>query len=256
MISLLFPVAWAIGVYMGEMIFPYRIDIFPRWIHTLRQLCIAGIVASIQLCFLFTAIPYVCIRAEAARWGILNRVTIPAVAGMCVAFILFDLWMYWWHRANHRIPLLWRLHRAHHNDIAMDSTTALRFHPVEVVISSVLNLAIIAVYGLRTEHLFVYNIVFQPVIFFHHSNLRVPAMLDSVLRSLIVTPAMHRIHHSVEVVETNSNYGSVFSFWDRFFGTYTSASMKEKITIGLPYFREIHWQGIWGFLKIPFSKIV
>ena len=188
-------------------------------------------------------------------YGILPRLQLSRWLGIIVAFVLLDLWMYFWHRANHRVPWLWLIHRAHHNDVQMDSTTALRFHPLEIAISSLLNLGVIAFFGMEMDRLIVYSLVFQPAIFFHHSNVALPQAWDQRLRCLIITPDMHRVHHSIEPDETNSNYGSVFSFWDRMFATYGKRRETQTITLGLKTFRERKWQGVRGFLQVPFTPV-
>lgn len=234
---------------------PYFKDRKERLRHALPNMIIAFVDVLINLGFLFAiTIPFI-------RWtttnsfGILRLIHPPLWLELILAFILFDLWMYGWHRANHRLKLLWLLHRAHHNDIGMDSTTALRFHPLEIIISSIFNLAIIGFFGLDMRQLIFYATVFQPVIFFHHSNIALPEKWDRRLRAVIVTPNMHRVHHSIETGETNSNYSSVFSFWDRIFASFKKREDTRGIIYGLNIFRDNKWQGVRGFLEIPFQKI-
>lgn len=153
--------------------------------------------------------------AEVRGFGLTRLLPLPEEVAVAVALVAFDGWMYLWHRANHALPLLWRFHRLHHLDRAMDATTTVRFHPVEITISTLLRLAVLPILGLRIEHLLIYEIVLFPVILFHHSNIRFPEHSDRVMRAVLVTPAMHRVHHSKRQVETDSNYGSVLSIWDR-----------------------------------------
>jgi sterol desaturase/sphingolipid hydroxylase (fatty acid hydroxylase superfamily) len=198
----------------------------------------------------------------AAQWAAVNsfglarafdlaRFDAPLKALML--FALFDLWMYWWHRLNHRVRMLWMLHRAHHADRAMDASTAVRFHPLEILLSSILRPAVIVVLGMELAHLALYEAVLLPVILFHHSNLALPAKIDRALRALIVTPDMHRVHHSRVVPETHSNYSSVFSFWDRLFGSYRQRDDTRKIDLGLNILRDDRWQGFVGVLFTPFA---
>jgi sterol desaturase/sphingolipid hydroxylase (fatty acid hydroxylase superfamily) len=139
----------------------------------------------------------------------------PEEVAVGVALVALDGWMYVWHRANHALPWLWRFHRLHHGDRAMDATTTVRFHPVEIAISTLLRLAVLPILGLRIEHLLIYEVILFPVILFHHSNIRFPEKADRLMRAVLVTPAMHRVHHSQRQIETDSNYGSVLSIWDR-----------------------------------------
>jgi sterol desaturase/sphingolipid hydroxylase (fatty acid hydroxylase superfamily) len=167
------------------------------------------------------------------------------------AFVLFDLWMYAWHRANHEIPFLWRFHQVHHTDTAMDTTTALRFHPGEFLISSLLNLLVFIALGMGLTALTVYKSVMLAIILFHHSNVRVPARVDAALRRLIVPPSMHRVHHSDIPAETNTNYGTVFSFWDRLFRSFRLRPDPALIHFGTGRHDGADWQAIPRLLTLP-----
>lgn len=172
---------------------------------------------------------------------------------VALAILLFDLWMYAWHRANHEIPFLWRFHQVHHTDPAMDATTALRFHPGELLISSLLNPLIVLALGMGLTQLILYNSVMLAIILFHHSNVRVPGRWDARLRWLIVPPSMHRVHHSRIRRETNSNYGTVFSFWDRLFGSFRLRSDLEAIVFGTGHNDEPVWQTAPRLLRLPLA---
>lgn len=170
-----------------------------------------------------------------------------------LTFVLFDLWMYAWHRANHRVPLLWRLHQVHHTDPAMDSTTALRFHPGEILLSTLANCVVLMALGMSLGLLVLYKSVMVLVILFHHSNLAVPARLDARLRWLLVPPSMHRVHHSVVRAETDSNYGTVLSVWDRLFGSFQLRNDPERIRfgIGIGRYDGADWQHPLRLLRLP-----
>lgn len=144
----------------------------------------------------------------------------PAWIQFVIGLVLVDLWMYWWHRINHSVPLLWRFHAVHHSDREMDATSAVRFHTGEIVFSGIARLLVLPLLGVSLPMLLVYELLLLPVILFHHSNLRVGRSADGALRAVIVTPWMHWVHHSVRREETNSNYGSVLSVWDRLFGSF------------------------------------
>jgi len=167
---------------------------------------------------------------------------------------LFDLWMYAWHRANHEVPLLWRLHRVHHTDPRMDSTTAFRFHPGEIAVSALLNAVVILALGLGLATLILYKSLMIVVIILHHSNLRLPEAWDRRLRILVVPPSMRRVHHSEVVVETNSNYGTIFSFWDRLLGSFRLRDDLQRIRFGIGYFEGPQWQAPLQLLMLPLRE--
>jgi len=171
------------------------------------------------------------------------------VAGL----VLFDLWMYIWHRMNHEIPFLWRFHKAHHSDTAMDATTGLRFHPIEVILSTGARLPVYMLIGINPYIIIAYESLMAVVVIFHHSNIRINIKVDDVLCLLVPTPRMHRVHHSDYYVETNSNYGTVLSIWDRLFGTFNTRRDVENIRIGLERYRDEKDQTFAGFIVTPFN---
>lgn len=156
-------------------------------------------------------------------FGLFNYVALPFWLSMLLQLLLLDLYMYWWHRFNHTSPFLWRFHRFHHLDEAMNTTTALRFHTVELTFSYIARLLVFPLFGFSVGAIILYSLVFFPVVLLHHSNLRISRAADLILRKLIVSPGMHRIHHSRKQIETNSNYSSVLPLWDRLFRSYRSA---------------------------------
>jgi sterol desaturase/sphingolipid hydroxylase (fatty acid hydroxylase superfamily) len=170
-----------------------------------------------------------------------------------VTFVLFDLWMYAWHRMNHEVPFLWRFHRVHHTDPAMDSTTALRFHPGEILFSALANSAVLLALGMSLGMLVLYKSLMVLVILFHHSNIDVPGWLDARLRPIIVPPSMHRVHHSEIPRETNSNYGTVFSFWDRLFGSFRLRTDHAAIRFGIGIYADDAWQRPLQLLRLPLA---
>lgn len=201
------------------------------------------------------ATAFVTEAAEAQRFGLLHWMEAPFLTETLMAIVLFDLWMYLWHRANHQLPLLWRFHRMHHSDPQVDATTALRFHIGELTFSSLIRFGVLFALGLTLWQLILYETILLPIILFHHSNVALPERWDRLFRILIVTPNMHRVHHSHLQSETDSNYSSVFSFWDRFGQSFRR---KEKILMlhyGLDEFESSRWQGFRGMLKTPFSPV-
>lgn len=173
---------------------------------------------------------------ETHKIGLLHNIALPPAAAVAIAFLALDGFMYSWHLANHRISLLWRFHAFHHKDEAMNSTTALRFHAVELALSYLVRIPVYLLLGVDAGILAVYNIIFSAVVIFHHSAVRLHPVLDAALRIFIVTPGLHRIHHSTRFRETDSNFGSVLPWWDVVFGTRVSRPA-GAITFGIPHSR-------------------
>jgi sterol desaturase/sphingolipid hydroxylase (fatty acid hydroxylase superfamily) len=164
--------------------------------------------------------------------GLVATISNPVIAGILSCLIL-DLYMYFWHRSMHQLPLAWRFHQLHHTDRSMNVSTAYRFHPIEIISSSIPKLLLIWSLGISSDFVLIYELVFTVVVALHHSNLAIPGLLDRVLALVIVTPNLHRIHHSQVVAETNSNYGSVLSWWDRLFRTNNDRPDVINIQLGL-----------------------
>ena len=179
----------------------------------------------------------------------------PAWIQFAIGLLLVDLWMYAWHRINHSMPLLWRFHAVHHSDREMDATSAVRFHTGEIILSGVARLLVLPALGISLPMLLVYELVLLPVILFHHSNLRIGSTIDGMLRPFIVTPWMHWVHHSMLREETNSNYGSVLSIWDRFFRSFRLRSNPSEIELGLTEdSSEQSWRTLVGMVTRPFRS--
>jgi sterol desaturase/sphingolipid hydroxylase (fatty acid hydroxylase superfamily) len=152
------------------------------------------------------------------------------------------------------LSYLWRFHRVHHTDTEMDTTTAYRFHPVEFVLSSILRMSIILLLGLKPEGLLWYEVVLTVSIVFHHSNISIGKRADSIIRTVIVSPIMHKLHHSVKPAEFSSNYSSTLSIWDRLFRSWTETDDPEAITLGLNIYRDMRWQSYPGIMMTPFRR--
>lgn len=172
-------------------------------------------------------------------WGVLNILDVADWLAVLIAIIVLDLAIYAQHVVVHAVPVLWRLHRMHHADLDIDVTTGARFHPLEIVLSMGIKLAVVALLGAPPLAVMVFEIILNAAAMFNHGNVRLPVAVDRVLRWLIVTPDMHRVHHSVRKDETNSNYGFNIPWWDRLFGTYRDqpADGHQGMTIGLDVFR-------------------
>jgi sterol desaturase/sphingolipid hydroxylase (fatty acid hydroxylase superfamily) len=188
---------------------------------------------------------------EANQYGLLHAFGLAEQVQFVLALVLLDGWMYVWHRANHAIPVLWRFHRMHHSDRNMDVTTATRFHLGEHVGASVLRLGLIPLLGFEVWNLVVYDTLVIAVTQFHHADISL-GRWDRWLRLFIVTPDMHKVHHSDMRHETDSNYSTVLSLWDRLARTLRMRSDPRTIVFGLTEFTAPAWQGCWGMLKTPF----
>jgi len=178
--------------------------------------------------------------AQAKGWGLFNIVPGPAWFAIPAGLLLLDLTIYGQHVAFHAVPLLWRLHRMHHADLEFDVTTGLRFHPGEIVVSMLVKLLAIVVFGALPIVVLAFEVVLNATSIFNHGNVRLPPRLDRVLRLLVVTPDMHRVHHSIDRRETDSNFGFNVPWWDRLFGTYRAqpALGHDRMTLGIDLFRE------------------
>jgi sterol desaturase/sphingolipid hydroxylase (fatty acid hydroxylase superfamily) len=165
-----------------------------------------------------------------------------------------DFWTYWWHVMNHKIPFFWRFHQVHHSDREMDVTTASRFHIGEFFFSSVLRTGIILLTGVTLWEILLYEVFLNIVIQFHHANIGLPNWLDKLLRIFIVTPAMHKVHHSDYQQETDSNFTSLFSWWDRVFGTFHLRKNPKEIQFGLKSVESKKSRKIGEIIKLPFKK--
>ena len=173
-------------------------------------------------------------------WGILNNVMLPKWMGIALGVLGLDLVIYLQHAMFHAIPAFWRLHRVHHTDLDFDVTTGVRFHPIEILLSMGIKMAAVVVLGASAVAVVLFEVLLNATSMFNHGNVRLPRRIDRVLRLLVVTPEMHRVHHSVVIQEHNSNYGFNFPWWDRLMGTYKDQPAKghEGMTIGLSQFRD------------------
>lgn len=221
--------------------------------HATRNLTLGLLNAAVMALIAAPLVVRLTAWAEHSGVGLLRLINLPVVLSTLLALLLLDGWMYLWHRANHCVPLLWRFHRVHHSDPALDVTSAVRFHTGEILISSALRLALIPLLGVSLWQLFLYDALLLPVIQFHHSNVRFSERWDKWLRLLIASPAMHRVHHSRIRVETDSNYSSIFSFWDRLGRTFRQRRDVENIRYGLDNYDDEKWQRVTGLLHTPFT---
>ena len=196
----------------------------------------------------------IAIAAQDHGWGLFNVLRLPGWFSIVVSVLLLDLVIYLQHVMVHAVPLLWRVHMVHHADLDYDVTTGLRFHPIEIVLSMVIKMVVVAAFGIPVFSVLIFEIILNGTAMFNHGNIYLPEKLDRHLRHLVVTPDMHRVHHSVIIRETNSNFGFNFPWWDRVFGTYRARPVagQEGMTIGLSQFRHAEQVTLIRLLLLPF----
>lgn len=191
------------------------------------------------------------------RWGLFSLFGIPQwISGLTVIIIL-DFTIYMQHVFFHKIPFFWRFHRMHHTDLDIDVTTGARFHPIEILLSMVIKIAVIIMLGAPVWSVIAFEILLNATSMFNHSNIFINQKADKILRTILVTPDMHRVHHSVLIKETDSNFGFNLSWWDRIFGTYRNQPERghKEMTIGLANYRDKKWLTLPWMLAVPFSSI-
>ena len=216
---------------------PQAIGRFLRWPNNLGLVVLDTVL--VRLAFPLAGVG-MAFLAQSEGWGLFNAAPLPAWLAVPAAVILLDLTIYGQHVAFHAAPLLWRLHRVHHADLEFDVTTGLRFHPVEILVSMAIKLTAITALGAPPIAVLAFEVLLNATSMFNHGNVRLPARLDRVLRHGVVTPEMHRVHHSIERRETDSNFGFNLPWWDRLFGTYRAqpALGHDRMTLGIDRFRD------------------
>ncbi|OCC15857.1 putative sterol desaturase [Dissulfuribacter thermophilus] len=223
-----------------------------RWKKNLLIIIIDSI--TLKLVFPVTLVS-IAAGAEAAHWGLLNHFEISRPVAFIMGFLAMDLSIYLQHLMFHAVPILWRLHMVHHADMDIDVTTGLRFHPLEMILSLAIKMATISAIGPPPLAVLAFEVALNASSLFNHGNVNIAEKIDKYLRLFVVTPDMHRVHHSVIIRETNSNFGFNFPWWDRIFGTYRAQPIMghEQITIGLSHIRYESTLGILGVLALPFT---
>jgi len=207
----------------------------------------------VRLVFPTTAVGLALV-AEGRGWGLFRALDLPAWASVPLGVAALDFAIYLQHVLFHAVPALWRLHRMHHADLDIDVTTGARFHPIEILLSMGIKLGVVAALGTPAVAVLAFEVLLNATSMFNHSNVRMPIWLDRVLRWIVVTPDMHRVHHSIVARETNSNFGFNLPWWDRLFGTYRDqpAAGHETMTIGIEQFRDPTEQRLDRMLTQPF----
>jgi len=253
-----------IGVFAGVLIAMMALEtLLPRRKRTLGRrdrwpANLGIVVVDTILARILIPLPPVAVALWAAENGIglLNMMDAPALPVIAFSVIFLDLAIYAQHVVFHKVPILWRLHRMHHADTEIDVTTGIRFHPIEIILSLLIKIALVLALGIPAVAVILFEVVLNASAMFNHANMKLPLWLDRILRTVIVTPDMHRVHHSWHPEETDNNYGFCLSVWDRMFGTYTAQPRDghDAMTIGLHQFRETENRGLTGLLMIPFRN--
>jgi len=243
-------------IAMWEVLAPKRaltVSKSVRWINNLGLVFFNSFI--IRLLFPLAAIG-VAAMAQENGWGVLNNIDLPVWLAAIIAIVVMDLVIYLQHVMVHAIPVLWRLHRVHHADPDYDVTTGARFHTLEIILSMAIKFCTIVLLGPAVFAVVIFEVILNATAMFNHGNIRLPKTIDRVLRWFVVTPDMHRVHHSIEDDETNSNFGFSLPWWDRLFGTYRDQPRggHEGMTIGIRAYKstkEVSW--ITGMLTLPFK---
>lgn len=228
-----------------------------RWI---TNLTIGGIDSVMLRLMALLAVPLAAmaaaVYAETRGWGLFHGTDWPLWLEILLAVVLLDLAIYGQHVASHKIPVLWRLHRVHHSDVDIDVTTAIRFHPIEIALSMLYKIVVVLAIGAHPLAVLAFEVILNGCAMFNHSNIDLPRPLDRLLRLAVVTPDMHRVHHSVLWRETDSNYGFNLSLWDRLFGTYRAQPERGHtgMTIGLDGCQDARPTGLIWSLAFPFRR--
>ena len=240
-----------------EALAPRRARLLPRrvrWLHNLALVALNSLI--LRLLFPLAAVGFALLAAERG-WGLLNAFGVPFWWAFALSVIALDFAIYLQHVMFHAVPLLWRLHRVHHADADIDVTTGARFHPIEILLSMLIKFAAIALLGAPAAAVLVFEVLLNATAMFNHANLRLRAPVDRWLRWILVTPEMHRIHHSMEPVETNSNFGFNLPWWDRLCGTYRERARlpQESMAIGVKGLTGSDQAvKLTGLLALPFAR--
>ena len=239
-----------------ELRAPRRVQQTPRrtrWPSNLGVVMLNTVL--VRLLFPLSAVAWAASLAQ-DDVGALHGLPVPSWLAMVLALVLLDLVIYLQHRLLHVVPLLWRLHRMHHADTEFDVTNGVRFHPLEILLSMLIKFAAIAAIGAPALAVLVFEIVLSATSIFNHANVRMPVEFDRILRWFVVTPDMHRVHHSVLRQETDSNFGFNLPWWDRWFGTYRAQPQAGHVgmRIGLAQFRDTRWLRLDRMLRQPWAS--
>jgi len=260
---------WRLGVFIGvllimvlwELASPKRKPRYSRKQRWPANLAIVAVDTVLLRIIAPVGLTGLALVAKENDWGLLHNlngegVEVPFWLALAGSIIVLDIVIYWQHRLFHRIPVLWRMHRVHHADPDFDVTTGLRFHPAEIVLSFIIKAVAILALGAPALAVIIFEIILNACSLFNHGNVALPKPIEKWVRKVLITQELHRIHHSVEKEETNSNYGFSVCWWDHLFKSFTAEPKagSDKVDIGLKEYRDAKvTTKIWGLLKIPFT---
>lgn len=225
-----------------------------RWLSNFSMVLLGALVARL---IIPTGLAAIAIFAQNNQFGLWNTLSVNLWISVPITVVLFDCLIYWQHRVFHRVPMLWKIHKMHHADPHIDASTGLRFHPLEIALSLVVKMAAVILLGAPIVAILIFEVLLNTSAIFNHSNIKLPVKLDKFLRIFIVTQAMHRIHHSQVVSETDSNFAFNLSIWDKLFGSYTAEAKNgdDEIKLGLKeYSRPEANTSLKALLLMPFKR--
>lgn len=225
-----------------------------RWLSNFSLVLLGAVVGRL---IIPTGLAAIAIYAQNNQIGLWSHLSVSLWISVPISILLFDCLIYWQHRLFHRVPLFWRIHRVHHADPHLDASTGLRFHPLEIALSLAVKMLAVLLLGAPVVAILIFEVLLNATAIFNHSNIKLPVKIDTLLRSVIVTQAMHRIHHSQIVSETDSNFGFNLSIWDKLFGSYTkdAANGDDGIKLGLKEYSSAQTNtSLKALLLMPFGK--
>jgi len=255
---------WRLGIFFSVLVIMMLLEWYmparkspiknsKRWFANFSLVVAASIVTRLAIPIGLTA---VALYNQQHGIGLFNIIELPSIVVIILSLLLLDIVIYWQHRLFHRVPILWRLHRVHHADAHIDTSTGLRFHPIEIVLSIVVKLIAVSLLGVPAIAVLIFEIALNGLAMFNHANIRLAPAIEKPLRLILMTQILHRIHHSKRVSETNSNYGFSVIWWDKLFGSYKSEAKKSdsELDIGLKeYPLPEQNAALWSLLTMPFK---
>ena len=241
---------------LWELLAPRRQLLIARWQRWLVNFSLSILAMLLMRISIASGALWMASQVMTHQWGLLNVINLPNEGHFFIGIVLLDLAIYLQHRASHRWKWLWKLHQVHHTDLEFDVSTAIRFHPFEIALSMGYKMGVIVLIGASPMSVMVFEILLSSCALFNHSNIKLPLKVDKILRIFLVTPDMHRVHHSVIKQETDSNYGFSISLWDRVFKSYVAQPHQGHLSmnIGLPKYRHINDLNILQLLAMPFKR--
>ncbi len=247
-------IAVLVLLFVIERLFPLRKETRSVLRRLVVNIAISAVAFIAAVALVQPAVRWALHWSAARPFGLIHLVALPVWAEFALSFLLMDLAFYYWHVANHRVPFLWRFHNVHHIDPDLDVSTAFRFHFGEIALSAAFSVVQVSVIGISPWAFAAYNLVFQTEVLFHHSNWRLPIGFERLLSLIVVTPRMHGIHHSQVERENKSNFGTVFTWWDRLHRTLGLNIPQDAIVVGIPAYSRAGDNTTANALLMPFRK--